>query len=88
MIASALDVIIHTARLSDGTRKIVQITELTGMKDDMHVDLKDIFIFKQAGIDNKGNVMGNFQATGYIPTFTEDMKIKGITLPENIFKAP
>jgi pilus assembly protein CpaF len=61
MIASAIDLIIHTARLSDGTRKIVQITELTGMKDETHVDLRDIFIFRQSGIDAQSSVLGRFQ---------------------------
>lgn len=87
MIASAIDIIIHTARLSDGSRKIIQITEVTGMKDDIHIGLQDIFVFKQAGIDAQHNVIGNFQATGYIPAFIEEMKIKGIPIPEDIFKS-
>lgn len=88
MIASAVDLIVHTARLSDGSRKIVQITELAGMKDEENIDLEDIFIFKQTGIDHLGNVLGDFQATGYVPTFLEEIKIKGIPLPENTFQAP
>jgi len=47
MIASAVDVIVHTARLSDGTRKITQVTEIGGMKDELHINLCDIFVFKQ-----------------------------------------
>jgi len=85
MIASAIDIIIHTARLSDGTRKIVQITELSGMKDEIHVNLQDIFVFRQTGIDAQGYVLGEFKPTGYIPTFLEEIKIKGISLPEGIF---
>jgi len=88
MIASAIDMIVHTARLSDGTRKIVQITEIAGMKDELHIDLRDIFMFKQIGIDSQGNVLGSFQATGYVPSFIEDIKVRGITLPEGIFKSP
>jgi len=88
MIASAIDLIVHTARLSDGSRKILQITELAGMKTDIDVNLKDIFVFKQTGIDNLGNVTGDFQATGYIPTFIEEIRIKGISLPDNIFSPP
>jgi septum site-determining protein MinD len=87
MISSAIDVIVHTARLSDGSRKVVQISEILGMKDDIHVDLRDIFIFKQTGVDDKGKVAGKFQATGYIPSFLEELKVKGIPIPENIFKA-
>ena len=87
MIASAVDMIVHTARLSDGSRKIIQISELAGMKDELHIELKDIFVFKQTGLDKDHNVLGDFRATGYIPTFSEEIKIKGITLPEDIFKA-
>jgi len=86
MIASAIDVIVHTTRLSDGTRKIVQVTELAGMKDELHIDLRDIFVFKQTGIDSNARVLGSFQATGYIPSFIDDIKIRGISLPEDIFK--
>ena len=88
MVASAIDVVIHTARLSDGSRKITQVTELAGMKDEMHIEMEDIFLFRQTGIDASGRVVGEFQATGYLPSFMEDIKIKGITLPDNIFKAP
>ncbi len=87
MVASSVDLIVHTARLSDGTRKIVQITEIAGMKDELHIDLRDIFIFKQSGIGEQGAVLGNFQATGYVPSFIEEIKIKGISLPEDIFKS-
>ncbi|MCM8795885.1 MAG: Flp pilus assembly complex ATPase component TadA [Candidatus Omnitrophica bacterium] len=86
MIASAIDLIIHTARLSDGTRKIVQITEVAGMKDELHIDLRDIFIFKQMGVDNQNHVLGEFRATGYVPSFIEEIRVKGISLTENIFQ--
>ncbi|MCM8801107.1 MAG: Flp pilus assembly complex ATPase component TadA [Candidatus Omnitrophica bacterium] len=85
MVASTIDLIVHTARLSDGTRKIVQITELAGIRDEINVNLQDIFIFRQTGIDNKGNILGNFRATGYKPSFLEDLRIKGIFLPDNLF---
>jgi septum site-determining protein MinD len=89
MVASAIDIVIHTARLSDGSRKIVQITELAGMRDEMHIELEDIFLFRQTGSDPQtGKAIGEFQATGYIPSFLDDIKIKGISLPDNIFKAP
>ena len=85
MIASAIDMVIHTARLSDGSRKIIQVTEVTGMKDELHINLDDIFVFKQTGIDAQGNVLGDFQATGYKPSVIEEIKIKGIKLSDNIF---
>jgi len=88
MIASAIHLIVHTARLSDGTRKVTQITEMAGMKNDIDVNLRDIFIFKQTGIDNEGNVIGTFQATGHIPSFIEEIRLKGITMPDSMFLPP
>ena len=87
MIGSAIDLIIHTARLSDGTRKITQISEIAGMKDEIHIEMHDIFVFKQTGTDSAGNVLGSFIPTGYIPSFLGDIKIRGIPLSESIFTA-
>ncbi|MDD4953383.1 MAG: ATPase, T2SS/T4P/T4SS family [Candidatus Omnitrophica bacterium] len=87
MVASALDIIVHTARLSDGTRKIIQVSELTGMKDETHIGLEDIFVFNQTGMGPDHKVLGDFRATGYVPSFVNEIKIKGIALPENVFKS-
>ncbi len=87
MIASAIDIIVHMARLSDGSRKIIQITEISGMKDETHIKLDDIFVFKQTGIEPKtGKVIGEFSPTGYLPSFYEEFKIRGIDLPKSMFK--
>lgn len=86
MIASAIDIIVHTARLSDGSRKIVQITEISGMKDELHINFQDIFVFKQTGVDAQGNVLGDFQFTGHVPSFIEELKIKGISVPPIMLK--
>jgi len=86
MIASAIDIIVHTARLSDGSRKITQITEITGMLDEVHIGLKDIFAFRQVSTDEQGKIQGNFQPTGTTPTFFEDFRKHGIPLSEDIFK--
>jgi pilus assembly protein CpaF len=86
MIASAIDIIVHTARLPDGTRKIIQVTELAGLKDELHIELKDVFIFNQTGVTEKGKVLGDFTATGYQPSFLDELKRRGITLPADIFK--
>jgi len=86
MIASAVDIIVHTARLSDGSRKVMQITEITGMRDEMHIGLQDIFSFRQTGIDSQGKVLGSFEASGFIPTFIEDIRVRGIKLSDDIFK--
>ncbi len=85
MIASALNIIIHTARLSDGTRKVIQISEMTGMLDEMHIGLKDIFAFKQTGVSTEGKVIGDFKPTGYIPSFMEELKVRGISVADDIF---
>ena len=87
MIASAVDIIVHTSRLSDGSRKIVQVTEVAGMLDEVHVDLHDIFLYKQTGVEKDTNrVLGQFQATGIIPTFYEEILTKGIKLSRDIFR--
>ena len=86
MIASAVDIIIHTARLSDGSRKVLAISEVFGMKDELHINLKDIFIFKQSGVDDHGKVLGYFTATGYLPSFLEEIRIRGVQISEDIFK--
>jgi len=85
MIASALDLIVHTARLSDGSRKVVQISEVAGMLDETHIKLQDIFIFKQVGVDEQKRVKGNFSATGYIPSFYDEMIARGLNVPKEIF---
>ena len=86
MIASAVDIIIHTARLSDGSRKVLAISEITGMKDDLHINLNDIFVFKQTGVDAKGKVLGYFTATGYLPSFIAEIRIRGVEIADDIFK--
>jgi pilus assembly protein CpaF len=86
MISSAIQVVVHTARLSDGSRKITQISEVTGMKDETHIGLEDIFLFRQTGIDANKNIIGKFTATGYIPSFIEDVRVRGIPLPDDVFK--
>jgi len=88
MIAAAINLIIHLERLSDGSRKIVQITEVAGMKDDVHIDLRDVFLFRQSGLDSQGRALGEFQATGYIPTFVEKLKTRGIFFPPSLFQNP
>ncbi|MGD9015509.1 MAG: ATPase, T2SS/T4P/T4SS family [Candidatus Omnitrophota bacterium] len=86
MMASAIDIIVHTARLSDGSRKVLQVTEITGMLDELHIGLKDIFVFAQSGVDEQGNIQGEFRPTGTQPTFLEDIRKRGIHLTEDMFK--
>jgi pilus assembly protein CpaF len=83
-IASALDVVIHLARLSDGTRKVVRVTEIVGMEEDV-VTTQDIFVYEQEGIDKEGRVIGYHRATGVRPKFAERLRRAGIPLAADIF---
>ena len=86
MVASAVDVIVHTARLSDGSRKVLGIAEVAGMRDELHINLNDIFVFKQTGVDAQGKVQGYFTATGYKPTFMDEIRMRGVAISDDIFK--
>jgi septum site-determining protein MinD len=83
-IASAVHLIVQQSRLSDGSRKITYITEVTGIQGDI-VSLQDIFIFKQEGFDKKRKIIGKYVPTGFIPKFVEDMEAKGMKVPRAIF---
>jgi len=85
MIASAIDVIIHTSRLSDGTRKIVAISELVDLVNGTDILFQDLFVFRQTGVAPDGTVLGDFVMTGKPPTFIEELKIKGIEFDASIF---
>ena len=85
MIASAIDLIVHTVRLSDGSRKITQITEITGMTDEIHIGMKDIYKFNQTGLDENKKVLGYFTATEAIPSFFDTMKQQGVAFTKDIF---
>ncbi len=86
MIATAIDIVVHVARLSDGTRKITGITEVAGLLESGHqLDLQDIFVFDRKGMDSEGNVIGDYKPTGYIPLCYEDLITRGIPLDKNIF---
>lgn len=87
MISSAVDIIIHSSRLSDGSRKIVQISEITGMLDELHIGIEDIFAYKQTGLDKDKKVIGEFKPTGYVPSFYEDLKVRDLELPMSMFKS-
>lgn len=86
MIASAVNIIVHTARLSDGSRKIMQVAEVIGMSQDLqHIELRDIFVFRQKGMDERGKIIGDFVPTGVVPVFYDKLTQRGISLPGNIF---
>jgi pilus assembly protein CpaF len=83
-IASALDVVVQVSRLSDGTRKVVSVAEITGMEGNV-VTMQDIFVFQKRGIRESGEVIGEFVATGVRPKFAERLLVTGIQLPSSMF---
>jgi pilus assembly protein CpaF len=83
-ISSALDLVIQLARLSDGTRKLVRVTEVVGMEDDV-ITTQDIFTFEQEGIDKDGRVRGFHRATGVRPRFSERLERAGVQLGRELF---
>jgi pilus assembly protein CpaF len=83
-ISSALDMVIHVARLSDGSRKVVRVSEVVGMEESV-ITTQDIFLFDQQGIDKDGQVIGFHRATGVRPKFTDRLIRAGIELTPEIF---
>ncbi len=83
-IASAINLIVQQARLKDGSRKIVNITEVQGMEGDVVV-LQDVFLFEQTGLDERGKIVGQLRPTGIRPKFVELFEQQNIYLPPNIF---
>jgi pilus assembly protein CpaF len=83
-MASALDLIILINRLIDGSRKVVQVSEVAGLEGTT-VTLQDIFVYHQDSIDSEGRVLGSFRPTGIRPAFTDRLKSFGIELDEDIF---
>jgi len=83
-IASAIQVLIQVERLSDGQRKIVNIAEITGMEGDI-ITMQDVFVYEREGVDEAGNVIGSFKATGIRPRFTDRMLAYGVELPVSLF---
>lgn len=91
MIARAVDVIVQTERLHDGSRRVTQITEITGMgtgKFSDQIFVQDIFTFKYEGFDDNGRILGKLVSTGKKPRFLERLKHRGVTFPEELFQAP
>jgi pilus assembly protein CpaF len=86
-IASAIDVVVQISRMSDGTRKIVSVAEITGMEGDV-VTMQDIFVFRKRGIRENGEVLGDFIPTGIRPKFSERLLVSGIQLPVSMFELP
>jgi pilus assembly protein CpaF len=82
-IVGAIDVIVQISRFKDGTRKIIQISEVDGMQGEV-ITLGDVFLYKQGGED-KGRVVGDFSSTGYVPRCLDRFSERGINIPREIF---
>jgi pilus assembly protein CpaF len=85
-VSSAIDLVVQIARLSDGTRKIMSITEVGNMEGEV-ITLQDLFVFEKRGISMEGRVQGRFAATGIRPKFYEKILAAGLTLPTELFES-
>ncbi len=82
-IASAIDLVVHQERMRDGTRKVINVTEVTGMEGDV-ITMTDVFVYEQSGYEN-GKVVGRLRPTGLRPKFMDKIEAAGIHLPASIF---
>jgi pilus assembly protein CpaF len=86
MVSSALDLVIQSSRLTDGTRKITSVAEVVGMEGDV-ITLQEIFVFERKGIDKDGKIVGQHRSTGIRPKFSDRLEMAGIEVPENLFNS-
>ena len=84
-IAAALTIVVQCSRLSDGTRKVVSVSEITGMEENI-ISMHEIFSFVRKGIGPNGRVIGAFRPTGIRPRFLERLRIAGVMLPSEMFE--
>jgi pilus assembly protein CpaF len=83
-IASAVDIIIHESRLSDGSRKVVAISEVTGLEGSQIV-MQDLFVFRQSGVGERGRILGDYRPTGAMPTFFDQLAGRGFSVDPRLF---
>jgi len=84
-MASNIQLVVQTARLPDGTRKIVQVSEVLGLER-MDLQLQDIFLFERSGVADGGRVLGRFRGAGLLPHFLERLRLEGIRLSPKLFE--
>jgi len=84
-VASAIHLIIQVSRFSDGTRKVTQIAEITGMEGDV-ISMHDVFVFERGGVREDGRVIGRFKATGVRPQCSDRLASAGTLLPASLFE--
>jgi pilus assembly protein CpaF len=85
-IASAINMIVHVSRLSDGTRKVMKVSEIAGMEGEM-IMMQDLFEFKRTGVNAEGKIVGNFVSTGIRSVYSEQLQIAGYKLDSKLFRA-
>jgi pilus assembly protein CpaF len=85
-IASAIRVILQLQRLSDGTRRVVSIGEITGMEGDVF-QMQEVYRYVKESVDERGRIRGSFRATGIRPNFLADLKHSGVDLPAHYFES-
>lgn len=85
-ISSAVDIIIHESRYSDGTRKVAAITEVTGLEGNQIV-MQDLFVFRQTGVAENGKILGRFEPTGAVPTWFDTLSGMGLSIDPKMFDA-
>jgi pilus assembly protein CpaF len=83
-IASAVHLLVQASRMSDGSRRVINLTEVTGMEGEV-VTLQDIYVFEKRGLNPEGQVVGRFAATGIRPKFYEKLLAAGIRLRPDLF---
>ena len=84
MLCGSIDVIVQVSRMADGSRRIVSVTELTGMEGEI-ITMQEIFRYHRRGIAADGTVIGGFEATGVRPTFADRLRLAGAELPSDLF---
>ncbi|HEX9779779.1 MAG TPA: ATPase, T2SS/T4P/T4SS family [bacterium] len=86
MVASAIDLVVHTARMPDGSRKVTSICELVGLGKESEIRFRELFRYDQSGVTPEGKVIGEFMATGEVPSYVNEFQVKGVPVDAAIFK--
>jgi pilus assembly protein CpaF len=84
-IAAAIQLVVQQTRLSDGSRKVTSVSEITGMEGEV-ITMQEIFLFEKMGVTQDGKVIGRFRATGVRPKLCERLRASGIHLPADMFE--
>jgi len=84
-IAAAIQIIVQQTRMSDGSRKVTSVSEITGMEGDV-ITMQEVFVFEKVGLTQDGKVIGRFRATGVRPKACDRLKASGVHLPSDMFE--